>query len=82
VQGHSTELVNAAATSGASSAQSKFFATSQEAAEFISALAKPGDLILIKGSRGVRMEHIVEALRAKHALRDTTADVSSSAGRH
>jgi UDP-N-acetylmuramoyl-tripeptide--D-alanyl-D-alanine ligase len=82
VQGHSAELVNAAATSGASSAQSKFFATSQEAAEFISALAKPGDLILIKGSRGVRMEHIVEALRAKHALRDTTADVSSSAGRH
>jgi UDP-N-acetylmuramoyl-tripeptide--D-alanyl-D-alanine ligase len=83
VQGASADLVRAAVSDGADSAQSKFFATSAEAAEFISRLAKPGDLILVKGSRGVRMERIVEALRAKFALRDAAAaDVTTNVGRH
>jgi len=86
VQGESAEFVRASASSGGNAAQSKFFATSQEAAEFISTLVKPGDLILVKGSRGVRMERIVEALRAKHALRDAATDVTSNvagiSGRH
>jgi UDP-N-acetylmuramoyl-tripeptide--D-alanyl-D-alanine ligase len=86
VQGESAEFVRAAVSGGADAAQSKYLATSQEAAEFISALAKSGDLILVKGSRGVRMERIVEALRAKHALRDGSAEVAGNvtgpAGRH
>jgi UDP-N-acetylmuramoyl-tripeptide--D-alanyl-D-alanine ligase len=86
VQGESAEFVHAAVGGGADAAQAKFFGTSAEAAEFISALATPGDLILVKGSRGVRMERIVEGLRAKHALRDASAeansDLAGSAGRH
>ncbi len=46
----------------------RFFETSDEAATFLSEFIEPGDLLLVKGSRGVRMERIVEALCAKYAL--------------
>ncbi|HXQ98111.1 MAG TPA: UDP-N-acetylmuramoyl-tripeptide--D-alanyl-D-alanine ligase [Candidatus Limnocylindrales bacterium] len=82
VQGDAAELVRAAVNAGASPAQSKFFTTSQDAAEFISALIEPGDLLLVKGSRGVRMERIIEAIRAKHALPEAAAGVSRGPERH
>jgi UDP-N-acetylmuramyl pentapeptide synthase len=52
---------------GLSRAQTKVFASSDEAAKFLSDFVAPGDLALVKGSRGVKMERIVEALAAKHA---------------
>jgi UDP-N-acetylmuramyl pentapeptide synthase len=48
-------------------AQTKFFATSEDAAEFLRGLIAAGDVVLVKGSRGVKMERIVEALIARHA---------------
>jgi UDP-N-acetylmuramoyl-tripeptide--D-alanyl-D-alanine ligase len=36
--------------------------TSEEAAGLVASLVRPGDLILVKGSRGVRLERVVEAL--------------------
>jgi UDP-N-acetylmuramyl pentapeptide synthase len=38
------------------------FNNSKEAAEFMSGFASAGDLILVKGSQGVRMERVTAAL--------------------
>jgi len=43
------------------------FASSEEAAKFLADFVAPGDLLLVKGSRGVKMERIVESLLAAHA---------------
>jgi len=44
----------------------KVFATSIDLAASISDLVKSHDAVLVKGSRGVRMERVVEALLAAH----------------
>jgi UDP-N-acetylmuramoyl-tripeptide--D-alanyl-D-alanine ligase len=67
VAGHATEIVEGALAAGLPRARAKFFATSQEAAEFLASFIASGDLLLVKGSRGVKMEKIVETLIARHA---------------
>lgn len=82
VQGNAAELIRASIAAGTSAEQTRFFDTSGEAAQFICGLVQPGDLLIVKGSRGVRMERIVEALRAKRALAGSAAQSSSVAERH
>jgi len=60
--------VEDALAGGIPPARAKFFATPQEAAEFLVGFLVPGDLLLVKGSRGVKMEQIVETLIARHAM--------------
>ncbi|HKV63786.1 MAG TPA: UDP-N-acetylmuramoyl-tripeptide--D-alanyl-D-alanine ligase [Candidatus Acidoferrum sp.] len=67
VAGHATEIVEGAVAAGLPRARAKFFATPREAAEFLAGFIASGDLLLVKGSRGVRMEKIVESLIARHA---------------
>jgi len=65
VRGLAGELVaGAVETSGTGAKLTSFCATPEEAAELLVAGAVPGDLILVKGSRGVRMERVVERLKA------------------
>ena len=65
VQGDAESFVRGAVEAGHPPAQAKFFATSAEAGEFLSKLVAQGDVLLVKGSRGVKMERIVEALDAR-----------------
>ena len=67
VAGDASQIVEGAAAAGLPRARTKFFATPPEAAEFLETLVSAGDLLLIKGSRGVKMEQIVDALIARYA---------------
>jgi UDP-N-acetylmuramoyl-tripeptide--D-alanyl-D-alanine ligase len=65
VQGDAAQIVRGAVAAGLPSKQTKFFATPEEAGEFLADVVKPEDLLLVKGSRSVKMEKVVEAMLAR-----------------
>jgi UDP-N-acetylmuramoyl-tripeptide--D-alanyl-D-alanine ligase len=56
--------------------------TNAEAAALVRGLVRPGDVILIKGSRGLKMEQIVTELAQPKTPRSTHNDTRSAAARH
>ena len=78
VQGNAEEIVEGAIAAGHPRAQTRFFASSEDAAKFLADFVAPGDLLLVKGSRGVKMERIVDALLA----RQTRATIPVPGGHH
>ena len=67
VAGDGAQIVEGAVAAGLPRARTKFFGSSEEATKFLLDFVAPGDLLLVKGSRGVKMERVVEGLVAKHA---------------
>jgi UDP-N-acetylmuramoyl-tripeptide--D-alanyl-D-alanine ligase len=67
VAGDAKEIVEGAIAAGVPRANTKFFETSEQAADFLAGFVKGGDLLLVKGSRGIKMERVVEAVRAQHS---------------
>jgi UDP-N-acetylmuramoyl-tripeptide--D-alanyl-D-alanine ligase len=67
VEGDAKEIVEGAVSAGIPHAQTRFFPSSEDAARFLEELIAPGDVLLVKGSRGVKMERIVETLLSRHA---------------
>jgi UDP-N-acetylmuramoyl-tripeptide--D-alanyl-D-alanine ligase len=65
VQGCANDFVAAAVEAGHPRDRARFFENSAEAATFFSSFVGRGDLLLLKGSRGVKMERILEALDAR-----------------
>jgi UDP-N-acetylmuramoyl-tripeptide--D-alanyl-D-alanine ligase len=55
----------AAAAAGMSRGSVRYFATSDEAADAVAGMVEPGDLVLVKGSRGIRTDRVVERLKAE-----------------
>jgi UDP-N-acetylmuramoyl-tripeptide--D-alanyl-D-alanine ligase len=76
VQGDAAQLVEGAVVAGFPRGHTRFFATPADAANFLVDFVKPGDVLLVKGSRSVKMERIVEALLGRFA----PEDVRSNAG--
>jgi UDP-N-acetylmuramoyl-tripeptide--D-alanyl-D-alanine ligase len=70
VQGDAEKFVQGAIAAGHPAAHAQFFLSSTDAAEFVANLVARGDLLLVKGSRGVKMERIVEALDKKFSRTD------------
>ena len=80
VQGDAESFVRGAIEAGHPAERTQFFSSSVEAAGFVGNLVGRGDLLLVKGSRGVKMEHIVEALdsRFPHSSAAPVASVARS----
>ncbi len=66
VQGAAGEIVRGASEGGLGESRTRFFPSVEEAMEGVPSMVQPGDLVLIKGSRGVHLERVVQALRSRH----------------
>ena len=66
VRGLARELIEGARAEGMSEAATRFFEDSDAAAEVLAGFVRPGDLVLVKGSRGVHTEKVVEALKERY----------------
>src|SRR5271157_1399977 len=75
VQGDAAQLVEGAVAAGIPRERTKFFASPADAANFLIDFVKPGDVLLVKGSRSVKMERIVEALLGRFAPEDARPNV-------
>jgi len=64
VQGHAKEILEGAREAGIDLARLKFVRDAIQAGDLLARTAKQGDLILIKGSRGVKLEQAINTLRA------------------
>jgi UDP-N-acetylmuramoyl-tripeptide--D-alanyl-D-alanine ligase len=79
VAGNAAQIVEGAVAAGLPRARARFFGTPQEASEFLADFIVSGDLLLVKGSRGVKMEKIVESLIGRHAA---PGEITSQEVRH
>ena len=66
VRGYADEFVRAAVEAGQPLERTQFFENSEEASQFLKKFVTRGDLLLLKGSRGVKMERILEAIESGH----------------
>ena len=57
---HSLRLLYGAITGGMSQNMARAFTDKEKLAEALKQMAKPGDVLLFKGSRGMRMEEVLE----------------------
>jgi UDP-N-acetylmuramoyl-tripeptide--D-alanyl-D-alanine ligase len=81
VQGDARFFLQGAVEGGISLERTKFFPHSTEAVEFCRAIIQPGDVLLVKGSRGVQMEKIVDALCASNGDRAAASSQGEPATR-
>ncbi len=65
---HMQALYQSLVGSGFSEKQLFWFSTPMEAAEFAKGFVRAGDTVLVKGSQGLRMEFVVQALLAQPEL--------------
>ena len=65
VRGLASEMVEGARSSGMKMDAARFFETSEQAATAICEMAREGDLILVKGSRGVETDKVVKMLQQR-----------------
>ena len=60
IRGAASSMVDAAVKAGLSEAAAYFFDTPESAGEHLRGIAREGDAVLFKGSRGTRIEKALE----------------------
>jgi UDP-N-acetylmuramoyl-tripeptide--D-alanyl-D-alanine ligase len=65
IRGEACHLVDAARQSGLAVDAAFFFADAVSAGDHLRGIARPGDVILLKGSRGTHVEHALERFLAR-----------------
>ncbi|MGA2212026.1 MAG: UDP-N-acetylmuramoyl-tripeptide--D-alanyl-D-alanine ligase [Bryobacteraceae bacterium] len=66
IRGEASHLVDAARLAGLAVDAAFFFPDASAAGEQLRRIARPGDVILFKGSRGTHVEHALERFVARH----------------
>ena len=67
VQGDARFIMEGALEGGLPPSRGRFFPDATSAGEFCQTIIAPGDVILVKGSRGVHLETVVEMLKGQEA---------------
>lgn len=67
VAGDAQYFVEGAVEAGLPAGQAHFFADAEQAGRFSLSIVKPGDVVLVKGSRGVHLEKAAEMLKSSAA---------------
>ncbi len=62
IQGDARFILEGALEAGFNAERQRFFETAEQAGEFVAGLLKPGDVVLVKGSRGVHLERVIQLL--------------------
>ena len=74
VQGNAEHLATAAAAAGVAAL---FLPDAEAAGQWLAQNLRPGDVVLVKGSRGVHLERAIEALKAQTtSARTASADIA------
>ncbi len=71
VQGDARLFVEGAVAAGMATARTRFFPDAPSAGEFCRSQLEPGDVVLVKGSRGVHLEAVVEMLRSSRGVEES-----------
>jgi UDP-N-acetylmuramoyl-tripeptide--D-alanyl-D-alanine ligase len=69
VRGLARELVAGAREAGMTEASTSFFDSAEQAAAHVQGLVQHGDLVLVKASRGVKAEAVVQRLKRAFELK-------------
>lgn len=67
VQGMASEMARGAREGGMPESNVHVFTEAHPAGDFVARMIQAGDLVLVKGSRGVHLEKVVLELRSRHA---------------
>jgi UDP-N-acetylmuramoyl-tripeptide--D-alanyl-D-alanine ligase len=73
VTGDARFLVEGAQAGGLAVERARYFDSKDAAADWLAATVREGDWVLLKASRGVALETVLEALQARHPLAEPVA---------